>query len=322
MNQETIARLAHVAPSTVSKALSGSSEISPETAEEIRRIAIDVGYFKEKNKRKRDYSHNRQLLIALIVPEVMGFYYSSIITHIKNEVEAMGGHIAIYIYDFSKEKANDLLRSVIMHSSTDGVIMFVAPSHDIKLNIPIITVGASHNEYDSIRCDMDRIIRDSVQYLCGLGHEKIGFVGEYNTIYATESFRQATNCPDDFIYIVNGRFEAIGIEAAKIIIAQKNRPTALICAYDEIAMSLIHQLNKNSISVPNDISVMGINNISSSAYAQIPLTTVDTFSSEQYKMAVELLFDKIINETKAVRHMTIEHKLIERETTKKREAGK
>lgn len=322
MNHKKIAEIAHVSPSTVSKALSGSTEINHETAEIIRKIAIDAGYFKEKNKRKRDYTSNRRLLIALIVPEIMGFYYSSIITHIKNEVEARGGHIAVYISDFSREKANDLLRSVIMHSGTDGVIMFDSPNHDIKLNIPIITVGTSHKDYDSITHDMNRIICDSLQYLRGLGHEKIGFVGEYNTVSAAQSFKKAMGCTDEFIYTINGRFEAIGIEAADRIAAQKNRPTALIAAYDEIAISLIHQLNKNSVRVPDDISVMGINNISSSAYAQIPLTTVDTFSSEQYKTAVELLFDKIINETKPIKHMTIEHRLIERETTKKMEANK
>lgn len=320
MNHKTIAQLAHVSPSTVSKALSGSSEVHPETAERIRRIAIDIGYFKEKNKRKRDYSRNRQLLIALIVPEVMGFHYASIVTYIKNKIEAEGGHIAVYISDFSNEKANDLLKSAIMHSSTDGVIMFSEPDKSIKPNVPIITVGVFQKEYDSIACDMSCVIKDAVKYLQMLGHKKIGFVGECRTTAAEHIFRKATNCPDDFLYIVDDRFEAIGIEAADRIVKQINRPTALICAYDEIAISLIHQLSQYGIRVPDDISVMGINNISSSAYAQIPLTTINTFSSEQYNMAVELLFDKIINETKCIKHLTIEHKLIERETTKRLEA--
>lgn len=320
MNHKTIAQLAHVSPSTVSKALSGSSEVNRETAERIRQIAIEVGYFKEKNKRKRDYSRNHRLLIALIVPEVMGFYYASIITYIKNKVEAKGGHIAVYISDFSNEKANDLLKSAIMHSSTDGVIMFSDPDKGIKPNVPIITVGCFQKEYDSIACDVSRVIEDAVKYLHNLDHKKIGFVGECRTTVAENVFRKATNCPDDYVYIVNDRFEAIGIEAADRIAEQKNRPTALICAYDEIAISLIHQLSQYGIRVPDDISVMGINNISSSAYAQIPLTTINTFSSEQYDMAVELLFDKIINETKCVKHLTIEHKLIERETTKHWEA--
>ena len=57
MNHKKIAQLAGVSPSTVSKALSGSAEINRETAEKIRKIAINVGYFKEKSKRKREYGN-------------------------------------------------------------------------------------------------------------------------------------------------------------------------------------------------------------------------------------------------------------------------
>ena len=64
MNYRKIAQLANVSASTVSKALSGSSEISRETAEMIRQIAIDVGYFKEKSKRKREYANDGSFLIA------------------------------------------------------------------------------------------------------------------------------------------------------------------------------------------------------------------------------------------------------------------
>ncbi|MBQ8588032.1 MAG: hypothetical protein IJ454_01435, partial [Clostridia bacterium] len=62
---------------------------------------------------------------------------------------------------------------------------------------------------------------------------------------------------------------------------------------------------------------MGINNISTASYAQVPLTTVDTFSEEQYRMAVDILFDKIISGTSAIKHISIEHKIIERASVKK-----
>ena len=322
MNQKKIAELAHVSPSTVSKALSGSTDVNPETAEEIRKIAIDIGYFKEKNKIKRDNSNTRSLLIAVIVPEVMGFYYSTIITCIKNEVEARGGYVSVYIYDFDKKKADNLLEYVILQGVADGVITFSVPDLSIKPNIPIVTFHSNAiKNYDSIGCDTNALINDSVKYLSELGHKKIGFVGELNTLSSSNAFKLAminNHIPfnDGFVYIVNGRFEAIGIEASKKIMLQKNRPTAIIAAYDEVAMSLIHELTRNGINVPDDISVMGINNIPSSTYAKIPLTTVDTFSEEQLKTAVKILFDKIINETTVVKHITIQHKIIKRNTTK------
>lgn len=328
MNQRKIAGLLHVSPSTVSKALSGNTEISRETSEMIQQFAIDTGYFKEKNKRKRDYTDNASLLIAMIVPEVMGFHYSSLITFIKNEIEARGGHIAVYISDFSKDKANDILTSIILRGAIDGIIMVGSLVLTAKPNIPIVTVGThGDGNFDSVAYDSEGIIRDAVSYLTNLGHRKIGFVGEVRTLGNLERFKiimKEKKLPlnDKFIYIMPCRFEEIGEQAATKIISQKDRPTALIAAYDEVAISLTSHLDRNGIRVPDDMSVMGINNIPSAKHARIPLTTINTFSSEQYKAALDLLFDKILNETDSVKHITIQHKLIERETTKRLEVEK
>lgn len=322
MNHKKLAEMLNVSPSTVSKALSGSTEISAETAEKIQKLAIEVGYFKEKNKRKRDYSNNSSLFIALIVPEIMGFHYASIVTFIKNEVEARGGNVSIYISDFSEEKANSILKSVILCGAVDGVIMFGTPKLSAKPNIPIVTIGtAATGDYDSITYDFSGIIKDAVHYLTELGHEKIGFVGEPHTISLMQCFKETMQSKnlcvkDEFIYTINSRFEEIGAKATEQISLQTDRPTAVIAAYDEVGISLTGSLERLGIHVPDDISVMGINNIPSTEYAQIPLTTIDTFSSEQYANAVSLLFDKILNETDSVKQITIRHKLIERQTTK------
>ena len=188
MNYRKIAQLANVSASTVSKALSGSSEISRETAEMIRQIAIDVGYFKEKSKRKREYANDGSFLIAVIVPENMGFHYATIVTCIKNHVESKGGHVAVYISDFDPQKATDLLKSIILPGATDGVIMFSQPTLSFKPNIPIVCCcSATDCGCDTINCDSHAVIGDSVQYLSKLGHTKIGYVGEPHTTAAAEN---------------------------------------------------------------------------------------------------------------------------------------
>ena len=118
------------------------------------------------------------------------------------------------------------------------------------------------------------------------------------------------------MYSVEARFEQIGHVAALQILEQKERPTAILAAYDEVAIGLVSTLMQHGIRVPEDISVMGINNIPSAAHAQIPLTTVETFSEEQYAMAVDVLYDRIRDENRPVRHIVIEHRIIERETTR------
>ena len=79
MTHKKIAELAHVSVSTVSKALSGSKEVSRELTEEIKRIAFETGYFQEKSKRRLMYEKNQQVLIAVICPEVISIQYSRMI---------------------------------------------------------------------------------------------------------------------------------------------------------------------------------------------------------------------------------------------------
>jgi len=324
MNHRKIAKIANVSVSTVSKALSGSSEINRMTAEKIRRIAIDEGYFKEKSKRKREYASDASFLIAVIVPEIMGFHYANIVTCIKNHVESKGGHIAIYISDFDPQKGTELLESIILYGATDGVIMFSQPTLSFKPNIPIVCCcNAVDCGCDTIDCDSSTVIGAAVEYLSKLGHTQIGYVGEPHTAATAMRFEDAVKqsglvYQEEYTYIIDARFEQIGHMAALEILRQKNKPTAVIAAYDEVALGLISTLAHNGIRVPEELSVMGINNIPSGAHAQIPLTSVDTFSEEQYKTAVDLLYDKIFTENQTVRHITIEPRIIERETTKAR----
>ncbi len=323
MNHKRIAELANVSASTVSKALSGSTEISREVRERIRKIAIESGYFKEKNRRKREYTNNGSIFIAVLIPELLGMYYSEAATRIKSEIEARGGHISIYVYDFDKDKMNSILEAIILNGATDGVIVFSEPELSVEPNIPIVCFGKDSScKYDSVVNDVNSIVDNCIKYLKNSGHEEIGFVGERYTTKTNKAFVSAMEanglkCRDEFIHLADARLENIGIEAAHKIMELTVKPTAVIGAYDVIALSLMHELDKIGIRVPDDISIMGINNISPSAYAHVPLTTVDTFSEEQYRMAVDILFDKILGGTSAVKHVLIEHKIIERASVKK-----
>ncbi len=323
MNHKKIAELANVSASTVSKALSGSTEISREVTERIRRIAIESGYFKEKTRRKREYNNNSSIFIAVLVPELLGMHYSEVVTRIKKEIEANGANIAIYVYDFDSVKMNRILEEIILSGVTDGVITFSEPELSVEPNIPIVCFGKDLTcKYDSVVNDVESIVHSCIEYLKGFGHKKIAFVGERYTRKTNEAFVDAMKangleCRDDYMCLVDLRHENIGVEAAERIVQLNSKPTAIIAAYDVIALSLIHELEKRGISVPDDISVMGINNISTASYAQVPLTTVDTFSEEQFRMGVDLLFDKIIRGTSAIKHISIEYKIIERASVRK-----
>ena len=322
MTYKQIAKLANVSLSTVSKALSGSKEISEELSQKIINIAMEQGYFEEKGKRKIEYAKSEMLTVAVVCPEIISIAYARDITAIKNEIEARGGFVSVYVYDFDGDKLNRIIEMITVRNCADGIIVFpTEESSIIKSSIPIVAISHQHDvKYDTVCCDMEACFLDMVKYLKDLGHKRIAFVGEINTMgKLTEYKRGMEKCGlvynEEDVYIIKERFEQIGYDAADEMLKKGNLPTAVICAYDEIALALIHSFSQNGIEVPGSVSVMGINDIPAASYLQIPLTTVNTFCEEQGSAAINLLYDKILGKSKGIQHITIEHELIKRKST-------
>ncbi len=320
MTYRKIAQLANVSLSTVSKALSGSKEIREDLREEIIRIAIEQGYFAEKGRRKIEYAKNGAITAAIVCPEIISIAYAGEITAVKEAIEERGGLASIYVYDFDREQLNRIIETITVRNCADGIIMFPPGPFSTGHSIPIVGICSYDMDYDTIHSDVGAYFLDVVSYLKELGHREIVFVGETNTVSKLEAFRKSMEkcglpCGEDSVYIIEERFEAIGYQAAKEIMGRSSLPTAVICAYDEIAMALIHSLTEKGIRVPEQISVVGINDIPMAAYSQVPLTTVRVFQENQGEIAVNLLYDKIFGRSEVIQHITVKHELVKRKST-------
>lgn len=320
MTYKKIAQLANVSVSTVSKALSGSKEVSDELRNNIIKIAIENGYFEKKQNVKIEYSKSSFVTIGIICPEIKSVSYADEITLIKNEIEKRGSVAAVYVYDFSEEKLGKIIEAVTVGKRADGIILF--PMNEFKINtaIPTVQIGKSRNNYDAVYCDTDEYFNEIVKYLKGLNHTEIAFAGETYTGRKFEAYKRALALnglkynPDN-VYIINERFEQIGYSVAELLMQKPVMPSAVICAYDEIALGLIHILSENGIRIPDMLSVVGINDIPMSEYSSIPLTTVRIFGKEQAKTAVDLLYKKIFGKFENIINIKTEYKLIERNST-------
>lgn len=323
MTYKKIAQIANVSISTVSKALSGSKDVSTEVTQDIIRIAGEMGYFEQKRKRKIEYTKSDSITIAIICPEINSLFYAGEITAIKSEIEAQGGLSAVYVYDFDDRKLNKILEQITVRHCADGIILFSQKCPIQDQSIPIVCFSSYQDiPYDTVFCDPNIYILDMVRYLKDLGHTDIAFVGESNTMAKYEAYKKAMHklnipCLPQNTYIINERFEQIGYQAAMQIMQKGKLPTAIICAYDEIALAIIHSFSQCGIRVPEQVSIMGINDIPMSAYAQIPLTTVRIFQDEQGAIAVNMLYDKIFGNSDITQHIPIEHRLIMRQSTGK-----
>lgn len=322
MTHKKIAEIAHVSESTVSKALSGSKEISEELSQRIIKIAIENGYFEGKSKRKIENSKRGAISVAIVCPEIISIAYAREITALKNEIELRGGLASVYATDFDNDKMNRIIEMITVRNSADGIILYPSGTLQVTPAVPTVLMSdVDTDKYDTAFSDIDEILYDMVKFLKESGHTRIAYVGETKTESKREAYKKAMEklrlqYNEEDVYVIEERFENIGYTAAERMINEKNFPTAVICAYDEVAMAVIHKFTQNGIRVPEDISVMGINDIPPSAYSQIPLTTVHIYDDEKGAAAVGLLYDRIYNNTMDIQHIRIRHKLIERKSVK------
>lgn len=318
-----IAELANVSLSTVSKALSGSRDISDELRDRVIKVAKDGGYFAERGRKKLEKTKNEAITVAIVCPELISVAYAGEITAIKDELEARGAVAAVYVYDFDYAKLAAIIDVITVGNRADGIIVVGDVKEPCDRSIPIVAVSGDQNApFDTVLCNIDDCMSDIIGYLATLGHSDIAFVGEKYTESKLVAFERAlgeygVTKKNENIYIVNERFENIGYAAAEKMLKAENYPTAVVCAYDEIALGLIHSLTEHGVKVPEEVSVVGINDIPMAAYSSIPLTTIRFFEREQGSIAVRLLYDKMLGKSSAIQHIKIDHELVIRRSTGK-----
>ncbi len=320
MTYKKIAELAGVSTATVSKALSGSHEISPETVQRILRIAEDNGVTRAKYRRNPSLIH-----IAILVPEIISIYYSQNVTTLAAILENKGVASSVYILGFHDSHRYDVVDRIAADGMIDGILSLCSEYVHLDAGIPIVyTCEQVRNcsiHRDVVFSDMYSGILSAIEHLAHLGHRHIGFIGEKHTLRKQEMFGQAMKqlelgYADSDIYCSVKRFEEIGYEGAAYFLRQKERPTAYLTAYDEVALGAIHTFQSHGVRVPEDVSIIGINDIPSASYASVPLTTIRTFRCEMLELAVQTLLNKIHSpDNPLVQHTAVKCDLIIRDTT-------
>ena len=189
MTIDKLAKLANVAQSTVSKAFSGSPEISEKTRERIFQIAKEHGCFDKYNKKKF-----KKRVIAVICPEIESEHYSSLVKHLMKHTEERDAIMALSITGFDPEKENELYTYYSCYCRIDGIIV-IDPcrkySNDAMLPTVYISSDGSHKEADNLHFSLEKAMYDILLTLKKLGHTHIGFAGEPLTPSEQEHFQNA-----------------------------------------------------------------------------------------------------------------------------------
>ncbi len=292
-----LAQLAGVSVGTVSKAFSGSREISEATRERIFTPAREQGCFDKyyKNPRTRP-------LIALIFPEPESEFYGRMIGILERVLHEKGADTVIAFSRFDREREADLFREFAYRLGVDGVIVSGTGSGIRNPeSIPLITF--SDQEYqganaDAVRIDLDRGIESLLQTAKEYGHTDFGFLGESLTVSTEQCFRKSVRklglrvC-EEYIYRSGKRFMDAGEDGMRALIARGRVPDVIFAAYDYIAFGAIKYAQTAGYRVPEDISFIGINDLSTTPYMGIPLSSLRVDFEQVCKQIAALLFKRM-----------------------------
>ena len=313
-----LAKLANVSVSTVSKAFSDADDVREDTKKHIFDIAKKYGCYGKFYKGRFS-----KMVIAIICNELISNYYSSFVEKLQNYIESNGGIAVISSDHFNTTKQAELIDYYASYLSVDGIIVFDLKTTIKKgYDIPIVALFNSvDTNVDLVKVNIDNAFREVLELLQGLGHEKIAFIGETLTKSRAKKFTQFvedyTNMTS-YVYCSNHRFEKAGQDGITRMLEDKSDCTAVVCAYDNIAIGAIKQLKKLGFSVPEDFSVVGINNITTAEYMQTALTTIDSNSDEICAIAWDLIKKKQNNKFYSTnKEIIIKSKLIVRESVSK-----
>ena len=314
MTLAKIAKMANVAVSTVSKAFSDSPEISAETKALIIRIAKETGCYEKYYKPK----YNKRL-IAVICPEVLGIHYSQMVTYLEKKISHRGDTMLLAV-------SEGLIDYYAKYAHADGIIV-IEPVGKIKAvaNVPIVQIGLekSSGEVHAIFADMGDALSRSINLLLKYGHQSIGFIGEKNTAKEYELFlNTAAGCgaaiQPEYISINEHRFQDCGYYGIDKMIRKGSLPTAVFAAYSHIAVGILQRLSEEQLRVPEDISVICLDDISTTPYGNMHLSCIKMHIEELCSEAIHLLYRILAKHHGVSKHtITVERQFYEGESITK-----
>ncbi|MFC0213164.1 LacI family DNA-binding transcriptional regulator [Paenibacillus chartarius] len=323
-----IAKLAGVSHTTVSRAMNDSPLINEETKQRIRHLAAELGYTPNLYAKSlvSDRSHHIGLFFStLYTGTSSGFFHDAV--RGANEVFREGYQLVV--------KGIDDCRLSGFHSVTgkslDGIVVVSQTEEDDDFlryvqqkGIPYVVMNRQLEEGQCINVVSDESdgVRSMVRHLLALGHRSIGLIEGIPGFRSTKVRREGymTELTDAGVpirseYIVSGEYTVeSGFAAMRRLLRNRNGPTAVFCANDQMALGALKAIAEAGLRVPQDMTVAGFDDDTFAAYVTPALTTVRRPMAEMSRMAAERLLGAIEGKGAAPETVYVRTELVVRDS--------
>ncbi|WP_182111268.1 MULTISPECIES: LacI family DNA-binding transcriptional regulator [unclassified Actinotalea] len=274
-----VARACGVAPSTVSRTFSRPGRVNAETAERIRQTAAAMGY--RTNPLARALPTGRTSLLALVVSDVTNPFFFDIIRGAQQEANAAGYTMLVADVDESSEAEREALDRTL--PLVEGLVLATSRMSDSAIRVaakqrPTVVLNRVMTDVPSVVTDNARGTRRAVEHLAGLGHTTLTYLAGPEASWADgmrwRSMREAAFELDLRVRRL-GPFPPTLAGGAAATTALAEQPTTAVVAYNDLlAIGLMRGLAALGARVPQDVSVVGFDNIFGADFCSPPLTTV------------------------------------------------
>jgi DNA-binding LacI/PurR family transcriptional regulator len=297
-----VALRARVSIATVSRTVNGISSVDPHLAERVWNAVKEVGYI--PNTQARALVSGRSRLLGLVVSEITNPFFPELVQEFEGLAVEQGYEVFIGSTNYDPVRTESLLRRMLQRSVDGVAIMTFGVEQELIQKLvdrafPLVFVdsGPTLSNIRLLKVDYGEGIREAVQHLAALGHRQIAFISGPLQMLSAVARRDAfiasmaelgLRVPPEHVVEGTHTMEG-GIKATEALIQLPELPTAIVCSNDMTAIGVLHGLNRSAHSVPDDVSVIGFDDIHLAQFVLPPLTTVQMSCRHLAAAAVQAL---------------------------------
>jgi LacI family repressor for deo operon, udp, cdd, tsx, nupC, and nupG len=326
---QDVAAHAEVSCATVSRVLSRSDKVAETTRRRVLRAIAELGYAPNAAAQSLRTATTRKLLVT--VPNIANPFFSLILQGV--EAAALQAGYSVVMGDTARDpEREELYAQMLLRREADGLIFLgQGPGKSLQTRLghrgqlPPIVNGCDYNPalgVPSAHIDNAAAARAAMEHLYGLGHRRIGIItGPMDARMVRERLRGVrasarTHAADDKLHVVNGNFSIeSGIACAAQLLALPKAPTAIFCFNDEMAIGVLDYAARARWRVPEQLSVVGFDDIRFARYAYPALTSVAQPMLEMGRETVRLLIGVLSGSISEPLSITLPHRLEIRAST-------
>jgi LacI family transcriptional regulator len=317
---------------TVSRALAGFDDVSPQTRREVQRVARELGY--EPNVAARNLKKQRTDTIALILPATRNLrfsdpFFSIFLSGIVEQTTAHGFNLTVSTDNPNGERATYLKQ--IRSRRVDGFIVIRTERQDSRIDllrehdVPFVAFGRIEGDNGFLLVDEDGAqgVRQAVDHLAELGHTRLACIAEpakftksYHRIQGFLDGLQANGLPHDPNLLIETSYrQRSGWQSAHRLLKMPNPPTAIVACNDLLALGAMRAAQEQGLAVGREISITGFDDIPMAEYANPPLTTVRQPAHQMGNLVAQMLLKALSGEPIAEKQVIFEPSLVIRQSS-------